>query len=387
MKVVIVCDSFKESLSSLAVAEEVEAGFRQVFAELDCIRLPVADGGEGTVDALVHATAGQFRHHDVTGPMGLSVQARYGVLGDGRTAVIEMAAAAGLDLVARAARDPLTATTFGLGQLILHALDGGCRHFILGLGGSATNDGGAGMAQALGVRLLDDSGQDLPRGGRALRDLARIDLSGIDPRLQDCVFEIACDVDNPLTGEHGASAVFGPQKGATPEMVVVLDAALCRFGRMLESIGGVGVMAAPGAGAAGGLGAGASVFLGATLRPGVEIVLDALALDRVLEGADLVITGEGRLDGQTARGKTPVGVARVAQRHGVPVIALAGALGAGYEAVYDHGISAVFSVVNRPCPLEEALADARPNIRGTARNIAALLALGLLGASPDKAAV
>ncbi|MCH4143214.1 glycerate kinase [Acetobacter peroxydans] len=381
MKVVIVCDSFKESLSSSAVAEEIEAGFRTVFPALDCISLPVADGGEGTVDALVHATAGQFRFHDVTGPMGAPVWARYGVLGDGRTAVIEMAAAAGLDLVPRAVRDPRIATTFGLGQLILHALDGGCRRFILGLGGSATNDGGAGMAQALGVRLLDANGQDLPRGGAALQALATIDTSALDPRLGESVFEIACDVDNPMTGEHGASAVFGPQKGATPEMVALLDAALVRFGEALERISGVGIMTVPGAGAAGGLGAGASVFLGARLRPGVEIVLDALALETVLAGADLVITGEGRLDGQTARGKTPVGVARVARRQGVPVIALVGALGPGYEAVYDHGINAVFSVVNRPCLLEEALADARPNIRGTARNIAALLALAPMKAS------
>jgi glycerate kinase len=381
VKVVIVSDSFKESLSSSAVAEEIEAGFRMVFPALDCISLPVADGGEGTVDALVHATAGQFRFHDVTGPMGAPVRARYGVLGDGRTAVIEMAAAAGLDLVPRAARDPRIATTFGLGQLILHALDGGCRRFILGLGGSATNDGGAGMAQALGVRLLDKNGQDLPRGGAALQALATIDTSVLDPRLAESVFEIACDVDNPMTGEHGASAVFGPQKGATPDMVALLDAALVRFGEVLETIGGVGIMNAPGAGAAGGLGAGASVFLGARLRPGVEIVLDALALETALAGADLVITGEGRLDGQTARGKTPVGVAHVARRQGVPVIALVGALGPGYEAVYDHGISAVFSVVNRPCLLEEALADARPNIRGTARNIAALLALAPMKAS------
>jgi glycerate kinase len=381
VKVVIVCDSFKESLSSSAVAEEIEAGFRTVFPALDCISLPVADGGEGTVDALVHATAGQFRFHDVTGPMGAPVWARYGVLGDGRTAVIEMAAAAGLDLVPRAVRDPRIATTFGLGQLILHALDGGCRRFILGLGGSATNDGGAGMAQALGVRLLDANGQDLPRGGAALQALATIDTSALDPRLGESVFEIACDVDNPMTGEHGASAVFGPQKGATPEMVALLDAALVRFGEALERISGVGIMTVPGAGAAGGLGAGASVFLGARLRPGVEIVLDALALETVLAGADLVITGEGRLDGQTARGKTPVGVARVARRQGVPVIALVGALGPGYEAVYDHGINAVFSVVNRPCLLEEALADARPNIRGTARNIAALLALAPMKAS------
>ncbi|MFT8585884.1 glycerate kinase [Acetobacter papayae] len=375
MKIVIVCDSFKESLSSLSVAEEVEAGFRAVFPAVECISLPVADGGEGTVDALVHATAGQFRLHHVTGPMGDLVQARYGVLGDGRTAVIEMAAAAGLDLVPRAVRDPRIATTFGLGQLILHALDSGCRRFILGLGGSATNDGGAGMAQALGVRLLDQNEQELPPGGAALQALARIDTSALDPRLGECVFEIACDVDNPLTGEHGASAVFGPQKGATPDMVALLDTALIRFGEALEALGSTGIMIAPGAGAAGGLGAGASVFLGAKLRPGVDIVLDALALDTALVGADLVITGEGRLDGQTARGKTPVGVARLARQHGVPVIALAGALGAGYEAVYDHGISAVFSVVNRPCLLEEALADARPNIRGTARNIAALLAL------------
>lgn len=375
MKVVVVCDTFKESLPALEVADAVVAGFRDVFPHADYVCLPAADGGEGTVEALVLASGGQFRQRQVSGPDGRAVQARYGVMGDGRTAVLEMAAAAGLDLVARADRNPLAATTYGVGELLRAVLDDGCRHIILGLGGSATNDGGAGMAQALGARLLDRSGQELARGGAALSELASLDLSGLEPRLADCVIEVACDVENPLVGEHGASSVFGPQKGATPDMVAQLDAALRHYGALLETHTGQPVLDVPGAGAGGGMGAGSAIFLRAQLRPGVDIVMDALQLDRTVADADLVITGEGRMDGQTVRGKAPVGVARVAKQHGKPVIALAGTLGAGYEAVYDHGIDAVFSVVNSPCTLDEALGAAYTNVRATARNVAATLGL------------
>ncbi|MFT8676622.1 MAG: glycerate kinase, partial [Acetobacter sp.] len=282
MKIAIVCDSFKESLSALEVADEVEAGFADIFTDAVCIKLPAADGGEGTAAALVQASGGQLRHRTVKGPAGTPVRASYGLMGDARTAVVEMASAAGLDLVPRAARNPLTATSYGVGELIAAALDDGCRHIILALGGSATNDGGAGMAQALGARLLDAQGRDIAPGGAALADLASMDLSVLDPRLATCEIEVACDVDNPLTGPAGASVVFGPQKGATPDMVATLDAALGHFGGVLEAAFGQGVADRPGAGGAGGRGAGGMVVIKARQRPGVEIVTDALGLDAIL---------------------------------------------------------------------------------------------------------
>jgi glycerate kinase len=376
MKIVIAPDSFKESLSALDVARHIREGFRAVYPEADYVLLPVADGGEGTVDALVAATGGRRITRVVVGPLGDEVEAFYGITGDGHVAVIEMAAASGLELVPPPLRNPLVTTTFGVGELIRAALDDGARRFIVGIGGSATNDGGAGMLQALGVRLLDASGGDLPHGGGALAGLERIDVSGRDPRLAECSIEVACDVDNPLVGPNGASAIFGPQKGATPEVVRILDANLGHYAAVVERTIGKSVADMAGAGAAGGLGAGLYAFLGARLRPGIEIVMAAVELDRVVRDADLVITGEGRLDSQTIHGKTPVGVASVAQRHGKPVIAIAGGLGTGFEAVYDHGIVAVFSVVPRPCSLAEALAEGALNLRNTARDVAATLKVG-----------
>ncbi|GBQ19022.1 glycerate kinase [Gluconacetobacter sacchari DSM 12717] len=381
MKVVIVCDSFKESLSALQVADAIEEGFREIYPRAAYVKLPAADGGEGTAEALVLATGGRMLTREVTGPLGEPVMAAFGILGDGRTAVVEMAAAAGLMLVPRDRRDPLAATTYGVGQLILAALDEGCRHVILGLGGSATNDGGAGMAQALGVSLRDRDGVELPFGGGGLARLARIDRSRLDARLADCRVEVACDVDNPLTGPSGASAVFGPQKGATPDMVRLLDDGLAVYARQVAAAVGRAIDTVPGAGAAGGLGGGALAFLDATLRPGVEIVMEALGLDAILSDADLVITGEGRIDGQTVHGKAPIGVARVARRHGRPVIGIAGSLGQDAARVHAHGIDAVFSVVNRPCTLEDALAEAAANVRVTARNVAAATALFRAGSA------
>jgi glycerate 2-kinase len=372
MKIVIVCDSFKESLSAIDVAHHVEAGFRAVYPDAHYIRLPAADGGEGTVEALVTATKGRIRTRVVTGPMGEPVDAFYGITGDGGTAVIEMAAAAGLTLVPRALRNPLHTTSRGVGELMLDALDQGCRHFIIGLGGSATNDGGAGLAQAMGVSFRDAHGRELPDGGASLADLAVIDLTRLEPRLTECVIEVACDVDNPLTGPKGASAIFGPQKGATPEMVLQLDASLLHYGRCLEHVLGRRILDVPGTGAAGGIGATAIAFLGATLGSGVDIVMRALGLDEIVSDADLVITGEGRIDGQTIHGKTPIGVARIAKSHGKPVIAIAGSLGPGAEEVHAHGIDAIFSVLRRPCSLEQALDEAADNVRMTARNIAAV---------------
>ncbi|CAI2791728.1 Glycerate kinase [Serratia grimesii] len=371
-KVVIAPDSFKESLSALEVAEAIERGFRQVYPQAQYVKLPMADGGEGTVDSMVAATVGEIVRVEVTGPLGQPVQAFYGLLGDGETAVIEMAAASGLHLAPKALRDPRITTSYGTGELILAALERGVKAIILGIGGSATNDGGAGMMQALGARLLDDKQNPLLPGGAALAQLAQIDLSEVDPRLQQVSVTAACDVDNPLCGPHGASAVFGPQKGATPEMVTQLDSALSHFGSLLQQATGREVINTPGAGAAGGMGAALLGMLNARLRPGIEIVIETLRLEEALCDADLVITGEGRLDSQSIHGKTPIGVARVAKRHGLPVIGIAGSLSKDYQVVHQHGIDAAFSVLDRIVTLDEALTEAADNLEVTARNVAAV---------------
>ncbi|MEF2072900.1 glycerate kinase [Consotaella aegiceratis] len=384
MKIVIAPDSFKESLSAADVAKAIEAGFREVFPDADYVRIPVADGGEGTVEAMVATTGGAIMRQSVTGPLGEPVEAFYGLSGDGTMAVIEMAAASGLMQVEPGRRDPLTTTTYGVGELIRAALDHGSRRFIIGIGGSATNDGGAGMVQALGGRLLDGDGQDLGFGGGALGALARIDVTGMDPRLADCRIEVACDVDNPLTGPKGASAIFGPQKGATPEMVETLDANLSHYAERIAADLGIDVAEQTGAGAAGGLGAAMLAFLKAELRPGIDIVTEAVGLDAAVGDADLVITGEGRIDAQTAHGKTPIGVARVARRHGKPVIGIAGSLSADAGAVHAHGIDAVFSAIDRITAIDEAMAEAATNVQSRARNVAATLRLGAMIA--DRAA-
>jgi len=375
MKIVIAPDSFKESLSALQVAKALERGFREIYPDADYVTLPMADGGEGTVDALVAATDGQIHKVKVRGPLGNNVDAFYGMSGDGNTAVIEMAAAAGLMLLAPSERDPMKTTSYGVGELIRAALDRGARHLIIGLGGSATNDGGAGMIQALGVRLLDKNGKDLSSGGAALAELARIDAAALDSRLASCRIEIACDVDNPLTGPRGASAIFGPQKGATPDMVKNLDANLSHYAHCIKRDLGEAIADIPGAGAAGGLGAALIAFLGAELRPGIDIIMKAMGFEAIVSDADLVITGEGRIDSQTIHGKTPIGVARIAKRHGKPVIAIAGSLGSDVDIVHGYGIDAVFSILYRICSLEEALAETATNLRRAARNIASATAL------------
>jgi glycerate kinase len=381
MKIVIAPDSFKESLSALQVAAAIEAGMREVWPDAEYLKVPIADGGEGTVQALIDATGGRRAAVRVTGPLGEPVDAFYGLVedrdgGEGLLAVIEMAAASGLESVPPARRDPLVTTTRGTGELILHALDAGARRFVLGVGGSATNDGGAGMLQALGVRLLAADGGEIGPGGGALAALARIDASALDARVGDSEFQVASDVANPLVGPNGASAIFGPQKGATPEVVALLDANLRRYADIIQRDLGRDVAEVPGAGAGGGIAAAMMVFLDGRLRPGVEIVTEALELDAAVAGADLVVTGEGRIDGQTVNGKTPMGVARVAARHGVPVIAIAGSLAPDAAAVHAHGIAAVSAAVTRPCSLPEALAAGEDNLRHAARNVAALLQLG-----------
>ncbi|MEG1419772.1 MAG: glycerate kinase [Citrobacter sp.] len=376
MKIVIAPDSYKESLSALEVATAIEQGFREIWPDADYVKIPVADGGEGTVEAMVAATAGHFVHVDVTGPLGTNVQAFYGLSGDERSAFIEMAAASGLELVPPRSRDPLKTTSWGTGELIRHALDAGVEHIIIGIGGSATNDGGAGMVQALGARLLDAQGNDIAHGAIGLEALSRIDISQLDTRLAACLIEVACDVTNPLTGKEGASAVFGPQKGATPEMIPRLDRALTHYAQLIARDLDVHVLELAGGGAAGGMGAALYAFCGAQLRSGIEIVTDALHLDTWVADADLVVTGEGRIDSQTIHGKVPVGVANVAKRYNKPVIGIAGSLTPDVGIVHKYGIDAVFSVIYNICTLDDALNNAKENVRMTARNVAATLKAG-----------
>ena len=370
MKIVIAPDSFKDSLSAQAVADAIASGLAEVWPDAELVKCPMADGGEGTIEAVLDACEGQWMSAQVSGPLGDSVSAQWGWLAQSRTAIIEMAMASGLQLLTRAQRDACLTSTEGTGQLISAALDAGAQRVILAIGGSATNDGGSGMLSALGARFLDRNDQPLPRGGRALTDLARIDLSGLDPRLANVRVEIAADVDNPLCGPNGASHIFGPQKGASPDQVLALDAALAHFADHSARTLGRDLRDSPGSGAAGGMGFAAKAYLNASFRAGVEVVADLTGLEQALVGADLVITGEGRFDAQTLRGKTPLGVARVAQRQRVPVIVLAGTLGEGYEQLYQHGISAAFALTSGPMDLEQACREAPRLLQERARDVA-----------------
>ena len=372
MKIVIAPDSFKESLSAAAVASALARGLRQALPTAEILECPLGDGGEGTLDAVLAATGGEVREVRVTGPLGEPVTARWGWLAEQRTAFVEMASASGLELVPKARRDVRVATSHGTGELLRAALDAGAERLVLAIGGSATNDGGAGVLQALGVRLLDGQGQALAPGGAALASLASLNLTDLHPRLAAVEVVIAADVDNPLCGPQGASQIFGPQKGASPEQVRELDAALAHFATVTAATLGRDVSEQPGAGAAGGVGFAALAFLQATFRPGIEVVAELVGLEEALQGADLAVTGEGRLDGQTLRGKTPAGVLRLAQRHGVPVVAVAGSLGEGYDALYQQGLAAAFSLVPGPLSLEEALAQAEGLLERTARDIGRL---------------
>ncbi|UPR59551.1 glycerate kinase [Vibrio sp. ED004] len=384
MKIVIAPDSFKESLSAVSVAACIEKGFREIFPDADYVTLPLADGGEGTVDVLLQGLVGQKRTHQVEGPLGELVNAELAMLepserNPNKTALIEIAAASGLDLLTPAQRAPLVASSFGTGQLILEAIEQGAQTIILGLGGSATNDGGAGIVQALGGTLLDNAGQELSRGGAALAELASIDLTGLDSRCADIKLIVACDVDNPLCGENGASHIFGPQKGASPEQVVTLDKALANFAQVAEAQGCVSgdepVHKHAGYGAAGGTPMGLGLLFNMQIKPGIEMVLDVLQADEVLKGADLVITGEGQMDNQTLQGKTPYGIAKRASLQGIPTIGIAGSLGTEVEALYGE-MSSLFGTVRSPQTLGKVLQEAELNLTRTARNIAATLRLG-----------
>lgn len=377
MRVVVAPDSFKGSVSALGVANAMEKGILTVFPEAEVLKAPIADGGEGTVEALVEATGGQIIYEEVTGPLGDPVKAYWGILGDGETAVIEMAAASGLPLVPKEKRDPRITTTYGTGQLMKSAIERGLPKIIIGIGGSATNDGGVGMAQAFGARFLDADGNELPPGGAALAQLAAIDLTGLDQRLAKTEIMVACDVDNPLCGPRGASAVYGPQKGATHEMIAELDNALGIFAKIAAKATGKNMAEYPGAGAAGGLGAGLLFFTNAELRPGVEIVLEASGFEAMVESADLLITGEGRTDFQTAYGKAPVGAAKVAKKYDVPVVCIAGGLGSGADDVLSQGIDGLASVVPQPMSLEECMASGAELVETATARVCRLIKVGM----------
>lgn len=377
MKIVIAPDSYKESLSATEVAQAIEKGFREIFPEAQFVSVPVADGGEGTVEAMIAATRGRAVTSTVTGPLGDAVEAQWGISGDGQTAFIEMAAASGLALVPPERRNPLITTSYGTGELILQALESGVRNIIIGIGGSATNDGGAGMVQALGAKLCDANGADIGFGGGSLMSLNHIDITHLDARLRACSIRVACDVTNPLTGESGASFIFGPQKGATEAMILELDHNLAHFAEVMKKSLRVDVKDVPGSGAAGGMGAALMAFLGAELRSGIEIVTQALNLEEHIHDCTLVVTGEGRLDSQSIHGKVPVGVATVAKKYHKPVIGIAGSLTRDVGVVHQYGIDSVFSVLNRIGSLEEAFRDAAENIYLTSRNIAATLQMGM----------
>ncbi|MGQ0656830.1 MAG: glycerate kinase [Chromatiales bacterium] len=378
MKIVIAPDSFKENLASMEVATEIEKGLRRVWPKARCVKVPMADGGEGTVQSLVDATGGKILNCEVAGPLGEPVQARYGLLGDGRTAVIEMAEASGLPLVPRDRRNPLLTTTYGTGQLIVDAIERGVNRIIIGIGGSATNDGGAGMAQALGVTFLDKSGQ--PLSGRAsggmLDQIARIDPRGLHRRLRQVRISAACDVTNPLCGPQGATHVYGKQKGATPGMIEQLDRNLAHFAALIRRDLGVDVSERPGAGAAGGLGAGLMAFTGAVLERGVELVVRATRLEEHMKGADLAITGEGRVDFQTAFGKTPSGVAKAARKSGVPVVAIGGGLADDAGGVFRHGIDGLEAATPNAMDLDVAISKSRQYLQDAGERVARLIMIG-----------
>ncbi|MET3506348.1 glycerate kinase [Halalkalibacter oceani] len=369
MKVIVAPDSFKGSVSAMGAAKAIEKGIKQYLPEAETVLIPVADGGEGTMDSLVAATGGKKVELEVTGPLGDPVRAAYGQLGDGRTCVIEMADASGLYLIPPERRDPMKATTFGTGQLIKAALDAGCREFILAVGGSATNDGGSGMLQALGMKLLTKDGHEVGFGGGELDQIATIDDREFDGRITDSTFLLACDVQNPLIGPTGASHIFGPQKGATPEMVEILDKKLSHWADLVEAQTGIALHNKAGAGAAGGIGGAFQAFFSAEMRRGIDIVIEYTGLEEALAGADVVITGEGQIDYQTASGKTPMGVAQAAQKHGIPTVAFAGSIGKGIEELYQYGIQSVHSIVNGPMSLADAMNKAEQLLQQKAEQV------------------
>ena len=375
MKVVIAIDSLKGSLSSMEAGMAIKDGILAAKPDAEVIVKPLADGGEGTTDALIEGMNGERIDLTVTGPMHTPVDAYYGYLKDTNTAVMEMASAAGITLVPDSEKNPLLATSYGVGEMINDAIQRGCRNFIIGIGGSVTNDGGIGMLKALGVRFLDENDEDAGEGGQALAKVARIDVSGMNPLLKECHIQVACDVNNPLCGENGSTYVYGPQKGVTEDMKKTLDEAMAHFARVTSETLENDYLNTPGAGAAGGLGYAFLAYTGAALTPGIELILDAVGLEEELSSADVVVTGEGRLDFQTAMGKAPVGVARLAKKYNAKVIAFAGSVTNEATACNKEGIDAFFPILRGVCTLAEAMdpVAARNNMTATVEQVFRLL--------------
>ena len=375
MKFVLAPDSFKESLTAKEVADAMEVGIKKIFKDAECVKVPMADGGEGTVQSLVDATDGKIYEVVVTGPLGNKVNAKYGILGDGQTAVIEMAEESGIHYVKKEDRNPLITTTFGTGELIKSALDKGVKKIIIGIGGSATNDGGAGMLQALGAKLLDKDNKEIPFGGGGLSDLVKINLDDFDKRIKEVEIEVACDVSNTLTGKEGASAVFGPQKGATEEIIKILDENLHHYADIVNKTIGKDMENQKGSGAAGGLGFALLAFCDGKLNRGIDIVIKYADLSEKMKGASYVITGEGSIDSQTKFGKTPFGVSQVAKQYDIPVIGIAGNVGEGIDELYDLGFDSILSIMPGVMTLDKALSNAKENIENTLENVARLLSI------------
>ena len=375
MKFVLAPDSFKESLTAKEVADAMEVGIKKIFKDAECVKVPMADGGEGPVQSLVDATDGKIYEVVVTGPLGNKVNAKYGILGDGQTAVIEMAEASGIHYVKKEDRNPLITTTFGTGELIKSALDKGVKKIIIGIGGSATNDGGAGMLQALGAKLLDKDNKEIPFGGGGLSELVKINLDDFDKRIKEVEIEVACDVSNTLTGKEGASAVFGPQKGATEEIIKILDENLHHYADIVNKTIGKDMENQKGSGAAGGLGFALLAFCDGKLNRGIDIVIKYADLSEKMKGASYVITGEGSIDSQTKFGKTPFGVSQVAKQYDIPVIGIAGNVGEGIDELYDLGFDSILSIMPGVMTLDKALSNAKENIENTLENVARLLSI------------
>lgn len=367
-KIIIAPDSFKGTVSSSEICEIVNKGILSVFPGCKTVEIPMADGGEGTVDSFLSAIGGKKIECIIKGPFFEDIHSFFSILKDGNTAVIEVAAACGLDLVGEK-KNPMHTTSYGVGQLMKAAMDAGCKKLIIGLGGSATNDAGIGMAGALGAKFTDSSGKPVPLNGEGLNSLAHMDISGVDRRIKEMDIIAACDVDNPLYGENGAAYVYAPQKGASPKEMAILDKGLQNFADFLKKDLKIDVANVPGAGAAGGLGAGFYAFAGGKIKSGIDILLDISGFDEEIKDADLVITGEGKIDGQSIRGKVPVGVAKRAKRENVPVIVVAGDIGDGTEALEDLGITAIFSTNKRAVPFTEAKKSAKEDILTTVQNV------------------
>lgn len=380
MKIIVAPDSFKGSLTSIQAAYAIEKGIKKAALihkeTVEITKIPMADGGEGTVESVISAVGGELIPTKAIDPLGREIDSFFGILPD-NTAIIEMAAASGLDLIKSSEKNPMETTSYGTGQLIKAAIDAGCKNIILGIGGSATNDGGVGMCQALGIKFLDNKGKEIGFGGGELGNIKKIDISGIDPRIADITLTIASDVQNVLTGTNGASTVYGPQKGATPEMIEILDNNLKHFAQIIKRDIGMNILNIPGSGAAGGLGGALMAFFNAKSRPGIGVIMELTKFEEKIKDATLIVTGEGATDYQTLYGKVPFGIAKVAVKYNKPVICISGTLGNGYEQLYDVGIAALFSIVNRPMSLEEAMAKGEELLEKASKNVFNLMYITL----------